>query len=140
MFRRSEADWQSRVSISGTDGGSTRRHSRDLSISLDKPTREMHVLQHPLRPFPAPNVMAFLSGCGEVTFAVLLVLGLATRFAGLGLLLMTLIVELTVPDAWPIHLIWAAMALAIIAGGASRLSLDALIRCILGLPARQGCH
>ena len=86
-------------------------------------------------PFPAPNVMAFLSGCGEVTFAVLLVLGLATRFAGLGLLFMTLIVELTVPDGWPIHLTWAAMSLAIIAGGAGRLSLDALIRRVLRLPA-----
>jgi putative oxidoreductase len=52
---------------------------------------------------------------------------------------------LTVPDGWPIHLTWAAMALAIIAGGAGRLSLDALIRRGLGLPAAQGmrareCH
>jgi putative oxidoreductase len=62
-------------------------------------------------------------------------LGLATRFAGLGLLFMTLIVELTVPDGWPIHLTWAAMSLAIIAGGAGRLSLDALIRRVLRLPA-----
>ncbi len=48
--------------------------------------------------------MAFLSGCGEVLFPVLLLLGLGTRFAALGLLFMTLIVEITVPDGWPIHL------------------------------------
>ena len=40
-------------------------------------------------PFPAPAVMAFLSGCAEITFPILLVLGFATRFAALGLLLMT---------------------------------------------------
>jgi putative oxidoreductase len=106
----------------------------DTAVSLFTDEFMLHLPGGPY-PFPAPNVMAFLSGCGEVTFAVLLVLGLATRFAGLGLLFMTLIVELTVPDGWPIHLTWAAMALAIIAGGAGRLSLDALIRRVLGLPA-----
>lgn len=38
-----------------------------------------------------------------------------------------LIVELTVPDGWPIHLTWAAMALAIMAHGPGRISLDHLI-------------
>jgi uncharacterized membrane protein YphA (DoxX/SURF4 family) len=62
--------------------------------------------------------MAFLSGSGEIVFPVLLVLGLGTRFAALGLLFMTFIVELTVPEGWPIHITWAAMALAIMAWGA----------------------
>ena len=35
--------------------------------------------------FPAPTVMAFLSGSGEILFPILLVLGLGTRFAALGL-------------------------------------------------------
>jgi len=48
--------------------------------------------------FPAPAVMAFLSGCGEIAFPVLLVLGFGTRFAATGLLFITFIVELTVPD------------------------------------------
>jgi putative oxidoreductase len=60
-------------------------------------------------------------------FPILLILGLGTRFAGLGLLFMTLIVELTVPDGWPIHITWAAMALAIMAYGPGRVSLDYLI-------------
>ena len=75
-----------------------------------------------------------MSGCAEVTFPVLLVLGLATRFAALGLLFMTFIVELTVPDGWPVHITWAAMALALIAWGPGRLSLDYVIRRVLGLP------
>jgi putative oxidoreductase len=61
--------------------------------------------------------MAFVSGCAEITFPVLLVLGLRARFAALGMLFMTCIVELTVPDGWPIHITWAAMALGIMAGG-----------------------
>jgi len=37
---------------------------------------------------------------------------------------MTLVVELTVPDGWPVHITWAAMALGIMAWGPGRLSLD----------------
>jgi putative oxidoreductase len=85
-------------------------------------------------PYPFPTVMAFLSGSAEITFPILLVLGLATRSAALGLLFMTLIVELTVPDGWPVHITWAAMALALIAWGSGRLSLDCLIRRVSGLP------
>jgi putative oxidoreductase len=84
--------------------------------------------------FPAPAVMAFLSGCGEIVFPLLLVLGLGTRFAALGLLFMTFIVELTVPDGWPIHLTWAAMALGIMAWGPGRLSVDHALARFAGLP------
>src|ERR1700730_16634496 len=69
-------------------------------------------------------MMAFLSGSGEILFPVLLVIGLATRFAALGLLCMTTIVELTVPDGWPIHITWAAMALGIMCWGSGRGSID----------------
>ena len=74
--------------------------------------------------FPAPAVMAFLAGCAEIVFPVLLVLGLGTRFAAAGLLFMTCIVQLTVPEGWPIHITWAAMALAIMAWGPGLLSVD----------------
>jgi putative oxidoreductase len=83
--------------------------------------------------FPAPAVMAFLSGCGEIMLPVLLVLGLGTRFAALGLLFMTLIVELTVPDGWPIHITRAATALGIMAWGPGRISIDHVVRSFLGL-------
>ena len=77
--------------------------------------------------FPAPKLMAFLSGSGEIVFPILLVLGLGTRFAATGLLLMTCIVELTVPDGWTIHLTWAAMALGIMAWGPGPFSADRAI-------------
>ncbi|WP_294533890.1 DoxX family protein [uncultured Rhodoblastus sp.] len=105
----------------------------DTAVALFTDEFMLHLPGGPY-PFPFPAVTALLSGCAEITFPVLLVLGLATRFAALGLLFMTLIVELTVPDAWPVHLTWAAMALAIIAWGPGRVSLDFLIRRALGLP------
>ena len=86
-------------------------------------------------PYPAPAIVAFLSGCAEIGLPILLVLGFATRFAATGLLFMTCIVELTVPDGWPIHITWAAMALGIMAWGPGRLSLDQSVRSLLRLPA-----
>jgi putative oxidoreductase len=64
---------------------------------------------------------------GEIILPILVVLGLFTRFAALGLLFMTLIVQLTFPDAWPLHLTWAAMAMGVVHLGGSKLSLDRLL-------------
>lgn len=104
----------------------------DTAVTLFTDEFMLHLPGGPYH-YPAPAVMAFLSGCGEITFPVLLVLGLGTRFAALGLLFMTFIVELTVPDGWPIHLTWAAMALGIMAWGTGRISMDHLVRGFLGL-------
>ena len=79
-------------------------------------------------PFPAPHLMAFASGCMEILLPILLVLGLGTRLAALGLLGMTAIIQLTAPEGWAnFHLIWAATALAILVHGPGLFSLDALI-------------
>jgi putative oxidoreductase len=78
-------------------------------------------------PYPAPGVVAFAAGSAEILLPILLVLGLATRLAGFGLLVMTIVIQLTVPDGWPIHITWAAMALAVIAYGGGQISLDAII-------------
>ena len=98
----------------------------EIAVTLFTDEFMLHLPGGPY-PFPAPTLMAFLAGCGEIVLPVLLVLGLGTRFAALGLLLMTVVVQLTVPEGWPIHLTWAAMALAVMAGGAGRISLDALV-------------
>lgn len=79
-------------------------------------------------PFPMPIVVAHLVGMAEITLPILLVLGLGTRVVALGLLTMTGIIQLTVPEGWAnFHLPWASMALAIMALGPGRLSFDALI-------------
>lgn len=99
----------------------------DTAVTLFTDEFMLHLPGGPYH-YPAPALMAFFSGCGEITFPVLLVFGFATRFAALGLLVMTAIVELTVPDGWPIHITWAAMALGIMAWGPGRVSIDYWIR------------
>ena len=79
-------------------------------------------------PFPMPVVVAHLVGMAEITLPILLILGLGTRFVALGLLIMTGIIQLTIPEGWAnFHLPWASMALAIIALGPGSLSLDRVI-------------
>ena len=108
----------------------------DTAVTLFTDEFKLHLPGGPY-PFPAPTVMAFLSGSAEIIFPILLVLGFGTRFAATGLLFMTLIVELTVPDGWPIHITWAAMALGIMAWGPGALSADYLIRHFLTLPTAR---
>ena len=79
-------------------------------------------------PLIDPVIAANLAAFSEHFFPVLLVLGLATRFAALALLGMTLIIEIFVyPDAWPVHGTWAACFLMLIAQGPGRIALDHLI-------------
>src|ERR1700726_3307362 len=99
----------------------------DTAVTLFTDEFMLHLPGGPYS-FPAPTVLAFLSGCGEIIFPILLVLGFGTRFAALGLLFMTVIVELTVPDGWPVHITWAAKAFGIMAWGPGRVSIDHAIR------------
>ena len=99
----------------------------DVAVLLFSSEFQLHLPGGPY-PFPAPAVMAFAAGSAEILLPILLVLGLATRLAALGLLVMTLVVQLTVPDGWPLHMTWAAMALGIMAWGPGRISLDHLIK------------
>ncbi len=80
-------------------------------------------------PFVPPHLAAHMATYCEHLFPILLVLGLGTRFAALGLLGMTTVIEVFVyPDAWPTHLSWAAILLPLIAKGGGALSLDRLLR------------
>ncbi len=77
---------------------------------------------------PAPLVVAYVTATAELVLPVLLVLGLGTRFVALGLLVMTGVIQLVVPDGWAnFHLPWASMAVAIIAIGPGWLSIDHLL-------------
>ena len=75
--------------------------------------------------FPVPTVFAYVDGIAEIVLPVLLVVGLATRLSALGLLIMTGVIQLVVPEGWAnFHLPWAGLALAIIALGPGTLSVD----------------
>ncbi|MGV3510713.1 MAG: DoxX family protein [Novosphingobium sp.] len=85
-------------------------------------------------PFIAPDFAAHLATYAEHLLPVMLILGLGSRFAALGLFVMTLTIQLFVyPDAFlSTHLGWFALALAIIASGPGRFSIDHLIGRKLG--------
>lgn len=84
-----------------------------------------HEYALPLIPSDLAAVAATLA---EHILPVLLVLGLGSRFAALGLLMMTLVIQVFVyPSAWQTHGLWAACLMAIIARGPGRWSMDHLI-------------
>jgi putative oxidoreductase len=79
-------------------------------------------------PFPMPDTVTLLTAVAELTLPTLLLLGLATRWTALGLLLMTGVIEMVAPEGGlNFHLPWAAIAIAIMALGPGPLSLDRLI-------------
>lgn len=79
-------------------------------------------------PLLDPVLAAHLAALGEHLFPLLLVLGLASRFAALALLGMTAVIQIFVyPDAWPTHGVWAVALLVVAARGPGRLSLDHLL-------------
>lgn len=79
-------------------------------------------------PLIDPSVAAHLAAFAEHFFPILLVIGLASRFAALALLGMTAVIEIFVyPDAWPTHGVWATCFLIVVARGPGVFSLDHLI-------------
>ena len=79
-------------------------------------------------PLIPPHIAAYMAVSIELTTPVLLVLGLATRFAAFVMLGMTAVIEIFVyPLAWPDHIQWAAMLLVLLCRGAGALSLDHLV-------------
>lgn len=88
-------------------------------------------------PLLPPLVAAWLATIAEHLFPVMLVLGIGTRAAALGLLGMTAVIEIFVyPDAWPTHLSWAGLLVPLLVNGGGRYSLDAtLLRSAMGLPS-----
>ena len=76
-------------------------------------------------PLLPPEVAATLAALGEHALPVLILLGLGTRFAALGLLVMTAVTQVLVyPGAWPTHGVWAAVLLWLMARGPGVVSVD----------------
>lgn len=74
---------------------------------------------------PAPAILASVDAVAEIGLPILLIVGFGTRLSALGLLVMTGVIQLVVPDGWQTyHLPWATFAVALIAIGPGPLSLD----------------
>jgi putative oxidoreductase len=79
-------------------------------------------------PFIDPVWAARFAAFNELTFPVLLVLGLATRLATLPLLGMILVIQtLVYPQAWVDHLLWSSILVFLLSRGPGPISLDALV-------------
>ncbi len=79
-------------------------------------------------PLLQPELAAGLAALGEQILPVLVLLGLGTRFAALGLLAMTAVIQFLVyPGAYPTHGVWAAVLLWLMVRSPGRLSLDHVI-------------
>lgn len=79
-------------------------------------------------PLLPPEIAATLAASAEHLFPALILIGLATRFSALALLVMTATIQLLVyPDAYPTHGVWATVLIFLIARGPGAVSLDHLI-------------
>ena len=79
-------------------------------------------------PFVPPEIAAPMAAISEHVFAALLLIGLASRFAALALLGLTMVIQVFVyPDAYPTHGVWATVLLFIVARGPGIYSVDHLI-------------
>jgi putative oxidoreductase len=79
-------------------------------------------------PLIPPELAARLAMISELSFPILLFLGLGTRLATLPLLAMTLvIVTLVYPASWVESLLWASVLLTLLTRGGGALSLDYVI-------------
>jgi len=96
----------------------------DGFLHITDATYSLFETEYAAVPLP-PHLAAHLATYQEHLFPVLLALGLFTRLGALGLLGMTLTIEVFVyPDAWSTHLSWAAILLPLIAWGPGGWSLD----------------
>jgi len=82
-------------------------------------------LEHPV-PGLDPTMAAYAATAGELILPILLVLGLFGRFAAVGLLIMTAVIEFTYIHSTT-HILWAFLAGMIFIKGPGKLSLDALL-------------
>ncbi|WP_296676970.1 DoxX family protein [Novosphingobium sp.] len=96
-------------------------------FTISDGTYELFRTEYAGVPLPA-EFAAVAATVSEHVFAILLIVGLFTRFSALALLGMTAVIEIFVyPDAWPTHLSWAGLLLPLVALGGGRLSIDRLL-------------
>ncbi|WP_298747166.1 DoxX family protein [uncultured Brevundimonas sp.] len=100
----------------------------DGLLTLSPSTRYLFAEEYRV-PLLPPETAALMATYAEHLLPVLLVLGLATRPAALGLLVMALVIQLfVVPGGWPTHLLWAGPLIYLIARGPGAASLDRLLK------------
>lgn len=76
---------------------------------------------------------AYMATYAEHIFSVLVLVGLATRLSALALLVMTAVIQIFVyPEAYVVHMTWAAMLLYLVSKGGGLFSVDEAVARTLG--------
>lgn len=75
-------------------------------------------------PFLSPETAGQLAIYGETFLPLLLIFGLASRFAAAGLLVMTAVIQYVYPNLWADHIVWAAALVGILMVGPGKIALD----------------
>ena len=115
-----------RVSLAGIFWRSGRTKVEEGTwLTLSENAKTLFQEEYASVPLPS-EFAAWLALGAEHLFPVLLVLGLLTRISALALFIMTMVIQIFVyPDAWwQVHIIWVALAMALMVRGAGRFSLD----------------
>jgi putative oxidoreductase len=107
----------------------------DFSVTLPAQIKgaafQMFESQFADLPVP-PAVAGVIFAYAEFVLPICLVLGFATRFAALGLLVMTLLLQVYVLPAmwWSAHVYWVSILAVLVCVGPGAISIDALIRVV----------
>jgi putative oxidoreductase len=100
-----------------------------LPTELKPSTFQLFETDYASLPIP-PTVAAYLFTYAELVLPVCLVLGFATRFAALGLLVMTVLMQIYVFPGmwWAAHVYWVSILMVLMSVGPGAISIDAGIR------------
>jgi len=83
-------------------------------------------------PFLSPEVAVYLGTGGELLLPVLLVLGLFTSFASIGLFIFNIVavlsLEFIAPAAFTQHMVWGLLIALVMVWGPGKISADALLK------------
>jgi len=96
-------------------------------------------------PVLPPDLAAYVGTFGELTFPVLIALGLAGRFGAAGLFVVNVMAVLSYPQLFEFecpaglhfHFYWGSILATLVAFGPGRISIDALVLQRLGLRTRR---
>jgi len=104
-----------------------------LPAEIKETTFQAFQTQYAGLPMP-PEVSAYVFSYALFVLPICLIFGFATRFAALGLLVMTMMLSVYVmPEAlWTSHVYWGAILMVLISVGPGAISIDAAIRYIHG--------
>jgi uncharacterized membrane protein YphA (DoxX/SURF4 family) len=107
------------------------RFSIVLPAALKASTVQMFETQYANLPIP-PAIAAPLFTYAAFLLPICLVLGFATRFSALALIVMSVLIAFYVtPDAlWTVYAYWIAILLVLMTLGPGAISIDGLIRTI----------